>query len=72
MLPAVLVNSMTTAGLESREKTYKELIEHLEKLECSLTDETIPKKTDSKDVTKSSSITSILKRDKTDKNPRVN
>ena len=53
MLPAVWVNSMTTAGLEPREKTYEELIEHLEKLECSLPDEPIPKKMDSKDTSKS-------------------
>ena len=71
MLPAVWVNSMTTAGLEPREKTYEELIEHLEKLECSLPDEPIPKKMDSKDATKSSSTTSILKKDKVDKSPKV-
>ena len=51
ILPAVWVNSMTIAGLEPREKTYKELIEHLEKLECSLLDESIPKKMNSKDAT---------------------
>ena len=38
---------MTTDCLEPREETYEELIEHLEKLECSLPDEPIPKKMDS-------------------------
>ena len=34
MLPAVWVNSMTTAGLKPREKSYEDLIEHLQKLEA--------------------------------------
>ena len=32
MLPTVWVNILTTAGLEPREKTCEEMIEHLEKL----------------------------------------
>ena len=49
---------MTTAGLESREKSYEDLIENLKKLESSLPDETIPKK----DKSKYASLeTSILK-----------
>ena len=64
---------MTTLQLAQNQgrKTCKELIEHLEKLERSLIDEPIPKKQDSKDATESSSTTSILKKDKIDKNPRV-
>ena len=60
MLPTVWVNIITTAGLEPREKTYEELFEHLENLECSLPDEPIPKKKDSKDATDSMSTTSIF------------
>ena len=69
MLPAVWVNSMITAGLETREKTYEDLIEHLEKLECSLPDEPIPKKKKSKDTP--AETTNILKKEKADKKPRV-
>ena len=36
MIPAVWVYSMTTTGLEPREKSYKDLIDHMEKLEVSL------------------------------------
>ena len=41
---------MTTAGLEPREKTYEELIEHLEKLARSLLDEPIPTKKENKEA----------------------
>ena len=71
MLPAVWVNSMTTAGLEPREKTYKELIEHLEKLARSLPDEPIPKKKESKEAAYSTSTTSIHKKYRPEKKPRV-
>ena len=67
MLPAVWINSMTTAGLEPREKSYEDLIEHLEKLESSLPDEPIPKKLKSKDAHETTT-TSILKKDKDKKN----
>ncbi len=53
---------MTTAGLEPSEKSYEELIEYLEKLELSLSEEPIPKKKYSKDATESSNTTSILKK----------
>ena len=43
MFPTVWVNIMITAGLEPRGKTYEELIDHLETLECFLLDEPIPK-----------------------------
>ena len=43
VLPTVWINSMITAGLEPREKSYGDLIEHLGKLERSLPDEPIPK-----------------------------
>lgn len=69
MLPTIWVNSMITAGIEPREKSYEDLIEHLEKLESSLPDEPIPKKEKSKDVP--TETTSIFKKEKTDKKPRV-
>ena len=69
MLPAVWVNSMTTVCLEPREKSYEDLIEHLEKLESSLPDEPIPRKDKKKDAT--SDTTSILKKAKVDKTTRV-
>ena len=39
MIPSFWLKSMATAGLEPREKTYEELIEHLEKLEVSIPEE---------------------------------
>ena len=36
---------MITAGLEPSEKSYKDLVEHLEKLEVSLPEETTPRRT---------------------------
>ena len=65
MFPAVWDSIMTTAGLESREKFYKDLIEHLEKLDISLPVEPILKKDKSKDA---SPETSILKKEKKDTN----
>ena len=55
---------MTIAGLEPREKTYAELIEHLENLERSLPDEPISKKKNSKDAAYSMGTTSILKKER--------
>ena len=69
MLPAVWVNSMTTAGLEPREKSYEDLIEHLEKLESSLPEESIPRKDKKKDTP--AETTSILKKAKVDKSTKV-
>ena len=63
MLLAVYISSMTIAGLESREKSYKYLIKYLVKLEVSPLDEPIPKKDNSKD---SSPDTSIFKKEKMD------
>ena len=71
MLLAIWVNSMTTDGLEPREKFYEELIEHSEKLERSPLDEPIPKKKDSKDALEYTSSTGILKKERTDKKPRA-
>ena len=62
ILPAVWLVSMTIAGLEPKEKSYKDLVEYLEKLEVSLPEETIPNKDKSKDA--SPDTTSILKKDK--------
>ena len=47
---------MKTAGLDSREKSSEDLIEHLEKLESSRPDEPIPKKLKSKDAQETTSI----------------
>ena len=71
MLPAVWINSMITVSLEPRDKTYKELIEHLEKFERSLLDDPILKKKDSKDAAESTSTASILKKDRPENKPRV-
>ena len=60
ILPVVWINNMITAGLKSREKAYKGLIEHLEKLESSLLDEPNSKKKKGKDAPES---ISILKKD---------
>ena len=62
MFPAVWVNIMTTAGLESREKSYEDLIEYLEKLESSLPDEPIAKKEKSKGAPDTTSILEKKKR----------
>ena len=61
MLPAVWINSMITASLGSRKKSYEGFIEHLEKLKSSLPDEPIPKKEEIKDAP---DTTSILKKEK--------
>ena len=71
MLPVFWVNSMTTAGPEPKEKTYEELIEHLERLERYLPDELIPKQKDNKDAAESTSNISIFKKERRDKKPRV-
>ena len=59
MLPAVWIN------FEYRVKSYEHLIDHLDKIESSLPDESIPKKLKSKDAHESIS-TSILKKEKPD------
>ena len=71
MLPTVCVDIMFTAGLEPREKTYKELIERLERLESSLPDEAIPRKKDNKDDPEVTNNTNILKKDRLDKRSEV-
>ena len=58
-------NSMIRAGLEPREKSYEDLIEHLDKLVSSLPDNPIPNKYKIKDA--SPDTTSIIKKDKKDK-----
>ena len=62
---------MITAGLQPREKTYEDLIEHLEKLESSFLDKTIPNKKESRDAPESISTTSILRKERPDKKPNV-
>ena len=69
MLSAVWVNSILTDSLEPREKSYEDLIDRLDKLESSLPDGPIPKKEKNKEITPE--ITSILKKEKADKKPRV-
>ena len=69
MFPVVLIGSMTTAGLEPREKSYEELVEHLDKLEVSLPEETITRKDKSNDA---SPKKISFKRDKKDKKDKRN
>ena len=54
--PTIWINSMIIAGLEPMEKSYEGLIDHLEKLESCLPDETIPKKEKYKDDPEYTSI----------------
>ena len=42
MSPVIWLGSMTIAGLEPREKTYKDLVEHLGMLEVSLPEGNYP------------------------------
>ena len=41
MIPSFWINSIATTTLDPREKTYEEIIEHLEKLELSTSEEAI-------------------------------
>ena len=75
MIPSFWIKSMATAGLEPREKTYEELIEHLEKLEVSIPEEVVKK--DKPTVSFSEKDKKIPRKDKTynrkgkDENPRA-
>ena len=70
MLPVIWINNMITAGLESGEKSYEILIEHLENLERSFPDEQIPMKVKGKDAQETMS-TSIIKKEEQNKKHKV-